>query len=207
MVTAVTKRGFYLQTPDNLADKDPKTSEGIYVFGAELAGSVEIGNMVQVDGTVVEYVPKGEVSYFGITEISKGTIKVLSEDTPLPVPIVLTMADLDPRGKFDQMERFEGMRVKADIIVVRPTGGYPSNKSGVSTSNGTFFATLIDAPRPFREAGVDAIKKVTEKLPATVPVFDTNPEILRVKSDEQTGHEDTGRAYGCNHKRGGHWCH
>jgi predicted extracellular nuclease len=186
IVTALTKRGFYMQTPDADADKNPKTSEGIYVFGSENVDKVAVGDLVQVDGTVTEYVPKNESAYFPITEISKPTIRVLSRHNPLPVPIVLTPADLDPKGKLDQMERFEGMRVKADIVVVGPTGGYPPNsKTGLSTSNGTFFATLQGMTRPFREAGVGIVTKVTDKLPKEVPAFDNNPEILRVKSDEQ----------------------
>ncbi len=188
IVTAISKRGFYLQTPDADADKDPKTSEGIYVFGSESVDAVSIGYLVQVDGTVSEYVPKNEAAYFSITELTRPTVKVISKDNPLPAPIVLTSAELDPKGKLDQMERFEGMRVWADIVVVVPTGGYPPNaKTGLSTSNGVFFASLIDAPRPLREPGIEILTKLMEKLPAQTPAFDMNPEVLRVDSDGLNG--------------------
>ena len=188
IVTAVTKRGFFLQTPDAEADKDPKTSEGIFVYGPNSVDSVSVGYLVQVDGTVTEYVAKGESPLFSITELSRPTVKTLSKDNPLPVPIVLTSSDLDPAGKLDQMERYEGMRVMADFVVVGPTGGYPPNaKTGLSTSNGVFFVTLQNTPRPFREAGVEVLTKVIDHLPAQTPAFDMNPEILRVDSDEQTG--------------------
>ena len=32
VVTAVLGRGFYIQTPDAETDKNPKTSEGLYIF-------------------------------------------------------------------------------------------------------------------------------------------------------------------------------
>ena len=187
VVTAILKKGFYIQTPDGQADKDPKTSEGIYVYGENSVGQVAIGNLVQVDATVTEFRPRGEKIFLSITELSRPTAKVISKDNPLPAPIAQTPAELDPKGKLDQMERFEGMRVKADITVVGPTGGYTNEKSGISTSNGVFFAALQNTPRPFREAGVEVLTVIGDKLPNTTPYFDMNPEILRVNSQEQVG--------------------
>ena len=111
VVTAILKSGFYIQTPDSQVDKDPKTSEGIYIYGENSVAMVALGNLVQVDGTVTEYRPRNERIFLSITEITKPTVKVISKDNPLPAPIVLTAAELDPKGKLDQMERFEGMRV------------------------------------------------------------------------------------------------
>ncbi len=139
IVTAIQKNGFFIQTPDLKADNDPKTSEGIYVFGKNSVSLVSIGNLVQVDATVTEFRPVGEKIFLSITELTRPTVKVISKDNPLPAPIVLTAAEIDPKGKLDQMERFEGMRVRADVIVVGPTGGYPpSKKTGLATSNGVF---------------------------------------------------------------------
>jgi predicted extracellular nuclease len=185
IVTAILKKGFYIQTPDANADSDPKTSEGIYVYGENSVGSVAIGNLVQVDGTVTEFRPRGEKIFLSITELTRPIVKVLSKNNPLPAPIVLATNDLDPKGKLDQMEHLEGMRVKADVTVVGPTGGFVNEKSGVSTSNGVFFATLQNTPRPFREAGIDVLTVIGDKMPNTTPFFDMNPEILRVDSSMQ----------------------
>ena len=187
VVTAILKNGFFIQTPDALADKDPKTSDGIFVYGPNSVPLVSVGNMVSVDATVSEFVPRGESPLFSITELTKPTVKVISKDNPLPAPVVLTTAELDPRGKLDQLERLEGMRVKADVVVVGPTGGFTNEKTGISTSNGVFFAALQGTSRPFREPGVEVLTKFTDKLPATIPGFDMNPEILRINSQEQTG--------------------
>jgi len=187
IVTAILKNGFYIQTPDAKADKDPKTSEGIYAYGQNSVGLVSLGDEVSVTGTVTEFRPKTEKIFLSITEITRPDVKVISKNNPLPAPIVLTAADLDPLGKLDQMEKFEGMRVRADIVVVGPTGGYTNSKTGVATSNGIFFATLQGTPRPFREPGIDILAAILDKLPRTTPVFDMNPETLRVDSLAQTG--------------------
>ncbi len=187
VVTAILKKGFYIQTPDAQADKDPKTSDGIYVFGENGVGSVSVGSLVQVDGMVVEYRPRNEKIFLSITEITRPTVKVISKDNPLPAPITLTAAELDPKGKLDQLERFEGMRVKGDFTVVGPTGGFTNEKTGFAVSNGIFFVVPQNMSRPFREAGIDVLTVIGEKMPNTTPYFDMNPEILRVDSQEQTG--------------------
>jgi len=187
VVTAILRSGFFIQTPDALADKDPKTSEGIYVYGENIVGQVTLGNLVQVDGTVTEFRPRTEKIFLSITEITRPTVKVISKDNPLPAPIGLTIADLDPKGKLDQLEHLEGMRVKGDFTVVGPTGGYTNEKSGLATSNGVFFATLQNTPRPFREPGLAVLSILVDKLPTTTPAFDMNPEILRIDSQQQTG--------------------
>ena len=187
VVTAILKSGFYIQTPDADADKDPNTSEGIYVYGANSTALVSLGDLVSVTGTVSEYIKKGESPYFPTTEITKPEVKIISKNNPLPAPVTLTNVELDPKGKLFQMEKFEGMRVRADIVVVGPTGGYTSEKTGISTSNGLFFAALQTTPRPFREAGVSVTTFLSDKLPNTTPIFDMNPETLQINSGAQTG--------------------
>ena len=187
IVTAIVRKGFYIQTPDASVDKDPKTSEGILVYGENSVASVSLGDLAQVDGTVTEFRPRTEKIFLSITELTRPTVKVISKNNPLPAPILLTSADLDPKGKLDQMERFEGMRVTADLVVVAPTTGYTNEKTRLATSNGVFFTSLQNTPRPFREPGIEILTAILDKLPAATPTFDMNPEILRVDSSSQTG--------------------
>jgi predicted extracellular nuclease len=187
VVTAILKKGFYIQTPDDKADGNPLTSEGIYVYGEESLRSVSLGNLVQVEGTVTEYRPQNQKIFLSITEITRPSVKVLSKDSPLPQPVILTSADLDPMGKLDRMERYEGMRVRLDAVVVGPTGGYTNEKTGITTSDGAFYVTLAGTPRPFREPGVDVLTALVEKYSVSMPRFDMNPEILRIDSDLQVG--------------------
>jgi predicted extracellular nuclease len=185
VVTAISSRGFYIQTPDAEIDKDPKTSEGIYVFTNDrMPPGIAPGNLVEVAGTVTEFRPRDARYSLTITEITNPGVKIISKDNPLPAPVALTPNELNPQGKIDQMERFEGMRVKVDVLnVVAPTGGYEDRKTGEIRSDGVFFGVLPKTPRPFREPGLNVLTLLTDKLPETVPYFDMNPELLRVDSD------------------------
>ncbi len=186
IVTAIVKSGFYIQTPDADADKDAATSEGIYVFGDESVSSVIVGDAVEVSGTIAEYRPRNVNFGLSLTEITRPTVKVISKNNPLPAPFVLTKTEMNPNGKIDQLERFEGMRVRVETLdVVAPTGGYQNEKTGEVKSDGVFFGVIKGTPRPFREAGINLITFLSDKLPPNTPHFDMNPETLRVDSDAQ----------------------
>jgi uncharacterized protein len=188
VVTAVIKRGFFIQTPDADIDKDPMTSEGLFVFMPEVPKEAAIGNLVEVSGTISEFRPPKERYGLTTTEMTRPSVKLIKAGQPLPAPIVLTTADLNAKSMLDQMEKFEGMRVKVDVMnVVGPTGGYENNKTGDYKSDGLFFGVLNNTPRPFREPGIDVLIKLGDKLPDSVPWFDTNPELIRVDSDAQIG--------------------
>lgn len=193
IVTARVRNGFYIQTPDGQDDKNAKTSEGVLIFtGKEPSSDATIGNLVEVSGTVVEFRPKSEPVTLPITEISipRGTdgMKVISKNNELPKLVVLTAIDLDARGQLDALERFEGMRVKiTSLTVTAPTGGRTDEKTAASQSDGTFSGVLTGTARPFREPGIEPFESIAMKTPKTIPVFDGNPELLRVDSDAQLG--------------------
>lgn len=188
IVTARSKNGIFIQTPDDKADKNPATSEGVFVYlGRDGSFDGAIGDMVEVAATVQEFMPRSEKYGFTITELGKATIKIVSSKNPLPAPITLTSSDLVPT-KLDIMERYEGMRVKVDtLVVVGATGGRIDDKTGLATSDGAFFGVLPNVVRPIREAGVEYFIYRGTSLPQTVPFFDTNPEMLRIDSDAQIG--------------------
>src|SRR4051812_39316841 len=61
IVTAITRNGIFVQTPDDKADSNPQTSEGIYVYlgqNAPFGGAV--GDLVEATGTVQEFMPRSE---------------------------------------------------------------------------------------------------------------------------------------------------
>ncbi len=95
IVTARTRSGFYLQTPDGKTDNNPVTSEGILVFTkTEPGAEATVGNLVSVSGDVTEFIPKQEPASLPVTELSmqknRDEIKVISKNNPLPKPIILT---------------------------------------------------------------------------------------------------------------------
>jgi predicted extracellular nuclease len=190
IVTARSKNGIFIQTPDDKIDANPATSEAVFIFlGQNGSFNGAIGDMVEVAGTVEEYLDRKEKFAFTRTDIGKTTIKIISSKNPLPKPIVLTTSDLVP-NKLDLMERYEGMRVKVDTLtVVAPTGGKVADERNdyKMTSDGVFYGVLPGVKRPMREPGVDYFTHQGNKLSATVPFFDTNPEMLRVDSIFQNG--------------------
>ena len=201
IVTARTRSGFFIQTPDDKIDNNPNTSEGIYIFTRdEPAGEATVGNLVSVTGTVMEFRPNAEPFSLPITEISmqkgKDFISVESKNNPPPKPVVLSADDFK-LNIIDQLEKYEGMRVQVnDLTVVAPTDGRVDDKSATSESNGVFYGVLKGLPRPFREPGIDAYdyillpEKDKEKLKKDypkMPIFDNNPQRLRIESAAQLG--------------------
>jgi uncharacterized protein len=190
IVTAVVSNGFFIQNPDNAVDADPNTSEGVFVFtSSRPAAPAVVGNLVQVTGTVAEFIPSTDLNSPPSTEISGSpTISLISSGNPLPTPITLTAADTNPAGSIDQLEKYEGMRVHVDAMSVSgPTDGNLSEANATSTSNGVFFGVIAGIPQPFREPGVQLPDPLPAGAPATVTRWDTNPEILRVNTAVQTG--------------------
>ncbi|TQM81728.1 hypothetical protein FHX81_4101 [Saccharothrix saharensis] len=139
---AIGDRGFWIQ--DTAPDTDPRTSEGVFVYTAGLAPTVEPGDAVLVSGTVAEYRPGGDAasnSNQTLTEITGATVTVTSRGNALPTPEELTpppgylptanggsieALPLDPAtyGQ-DYYESREGMYVQVDDArVVGPTNSF-----------------------------------------------------------------------------------
>ena len=187
IVTAVRSNAFFLQATDADADADPATSEAIFVFtGGAPPVAAAVGNEVDVTGIVSEFSPGADPQQPPVTEITAPSVALVSSGNPLPAPIVL---DDEPTvgGVFDQLERYEAMRVSVpSLTVVAPTGGTTDEPSATAATDGVFFGVVPGTPRPFRQPGVqlpDPLPPGAECPAANVPRFDTNPERLRVDSD------------------------
>lgn len=197
VVTARTKTGFFVQTPDDKVDNNKNTSEGIFVFTrTEPPVEADNGNIVSVTGTVEEFRRETDIFALTITELSmrkdRDQIKIVSTGNPLPKPISITAGDF-MSNTADNLEKYEGMRVRFDeVIVSSPTGGRVDIKTFSSISDAAFFAVLKPVPRPFRQPGRDvrellsaADKEAFRKERPKALFFDGNPAIFRVDCDEQ----------------------
>ncbi|MFN7947991.1 MAG: endonuclease/exonuclease/phosphatase family protein [Blastocatellia bacterium] len=194
IVTAVrpgSSGGFFLQAPESNADADPNTSEAIFVFtGSLLPASAVVGNQLQVTGVVKEFRAAADGVGPTLTELAAPLTIVFtsSSGNPLPAPVIISASDTSPAGVLEQLERYEGMRVNvAALRVVAPTDGNISEANATSTSNGIFFGVPDGLARPFREPGIEAPASPPAGAPCCVPVFDANPERLRVDSDALSG--------------------
>ena len=139
IVTGAKSNGFFLQAPDALADNNPATSEGIFVF-TRRPPAVAIGNVATVRSTVSEF--------FGLTQLESPLIAdltVTAASAELPAPVELTTAILDPAGTPEQMERFEGMRLYAASL----TSVAPTNEFGEIATVLTGSSTAVPRARDF----------------------------------------------------------
>lgn len=121
VVTAVyptgNLNGAYIQTPGTGGDLSNHTaSHGVFVFDAALAADVEIGEHLEVTGTVSEF--------FTLTEIDADTWTVLDEPALPVVPAAITLP-ADNAGR----ELYEGMLV-APQGPFTVTDTYDTNRFG-----------------------------------------------------------------------------
>lgn len=147
IVTQKVSNGFFLQDPR--PDDDPATSEGIFVFGSNSAALVAVGDLVKVNGTVVEFRAGGSGSTnLTITEISSTSIAaVVSHGNPLPAATpwappsetieddaagsVETSGAFDPASDgIDYAESLEGMLVAIeDATATGPSRDFASSST------------------------------------------------------------------------------
>lgn len=104
----VDNANFYMQNP--IPDDNDKTSEGILVYKPN--HGVKVGDYVSVDGIVKEWVLDGYAEKLetdlSMTEINaqNGKIEVISENQPLPDPIILG-EDVFPPTEIIDNDSFE----------------------------------------------------------------------------------------------------
>ncbi len=159
LVTAVGPQGFFIQTPDDRADASAETSNGVYVFTGSTP-AVQVGDQVDVTGTVAEF--------FNLTEITGPTVTVDSTGSPLPdvVDFDATTPSPSQPSPANALERFEGMIVRVE----NGTATGPTDRFGD--------VTIVAGPdRVFREPGI-----LYPGLPG-LAVWDGNPEIFEIDPD------------------------
>ncbi|MGY1434901.1 endonuclease/exonuclease/phosphatase family protein [Streptomyces reniochalinae] len=141
-------RGFWMQDPH--PDRNPATSEGLFVHTGEESPGVSVGDSLRVAGRVGEYYPGGEeAGGQSVTELTDATWKAAGERgnrgegelpaafrlTPRSVPAAyapdaggdsIENLRLRPdRYALDRYEALEGMRVAVrDAQVTGPTSPY-----------------------------------------------------------------------------------
>ncbi|WP_376975298.1 ExeM/NucH family extracellular endonuclease [Arcanobacterium hippocoleae] len=117
--------GVYIQTA-GAPVAVPEASEGIFVYGSQMAQAVKIGDLVEVTGTVAEYAPDAKKQpEQTITQITRPVWKVLDKGSLTVKPLHLTQV---PAGDAER-EKLEGMLVQitGDYTV---TNNYATNRYG-----------------------------------------------------------------------------
>ncbi len=192
IVTYKKSNGFFMQMATG--DGDPNTSDAIYVFTSS-APTVNPGDLACVTGNISEYYNGGATDTTDpentLTEYVSPAVVVISSNNPLPAPVTLSPT---PTGSFDQLEKYEGMRVRVPSLTVTGPGGASAvgsnaEANGTYTASGAFWGVVTGTTRPFREPGVESSHPIYVEnstghsyglLPANVPVFDSNPERIQI---------------------------
>lgn len=189
VVTARKSNGFFLQTDAGSEDADPNTSEGLFVFtGSTPPASAQVGRLMLVTGVVAELVPTTDMLSPSITALASIVALFDLGAGSVAAPVDLTPLELSDSGTLDQLERFEGMRVRvSSLTAVSGTGSVHDGTTLVS--DGAFYAVHTGQAHPFREPGVEPGYPLLPCVtgPCAVPQFDGNPERVRVDSDALEG--------------------
>ncbi|MFK7810527.1 MAG: endonuclease/exonuclease/phosphatase family protein, partial [Saprospiraceae bacterium] len=157
IVTAVGQDRFFIQCPEDRSDDDPMTSDGMMVYTGNDTPQVEVGDLVNVSGLVIEYENLTEFTNQGLS------YEVVGE-ADLPEPIILnnTFPSINPQI-IHELERVEGMLVQFEnAVTTAPT-----------SDDGKTYLTL-SGERPFREPGIAFPGQ------AGLPLWDGNPEVFQV---------------------------
>jgi len=97
--------GFFIQS---VPDADFETSDGIFIFdGSTAVTDVDAGDSVEVVGTVNEY--------FGETQITASSVRIVGAGAIMPVPVNFPAAATVPNSNGDliaDLERYEGMLIR-----------------------------------------------------------------------------------------------
>lgn len=191
VVTARKFNGLYLQSEPGTEDGSVATSDGIFVFTSSAPNvAFQPGDVVSVAATVVEFVPSADPQSPPLTELSFATLTEVGT-AALPTPVAVTSAITDPNGGLQQLEHLEGMRVSvASLTAVSGSAGNVNEPNNTGSNTGVFYAVVTGTARPVREAGIPAMDPVpvcAAGTGCTIPVFDQNPELLRVDADAILG--------------------
>ncbi|MDJ0337876.1 ExeM/NucH family extracellular endonuclease [Cryobacterium sp. PH31-O1] len=139
--------GFYLQTAETGGEIDFAThtaSHGVFAYSSTATADVQIGDHVQVVGTVVEF--------FGMTEVTFGTVEDVTQlaDTDVAAP---TPATVSLPASAEQRESLEGM-------LLAPQGDYTITNN--YTTNQYAEIGLASGATPLVNPSVTALPGSTE---------------------------------------------
>ncbi len=188
IVTAITSTGFFIEEPGT---PPAGLTTGIYINTAA-ASPVQVADNVTVTGTVSTVPASNHLSGTEITVNPATGITVNSAGQPLPTPVALDATKLSSTGSIYQLTPYEAMRVSfASLTAVSGTGGTLNEAAETYNSNGQFYAVITatsgTTARPFRATGIDLRDAPVPNAPASVPVFNDNPQRILVDSGTLNG--------------------
>ncbi|MCK1995799.1 endonuclease [Psychrobacillus psychrodurans] len=157
---------YHIQTPDELADTNPNTSEAIVLYSGTNTWPIKVGDLVSVTGKVSEFAYDGyadrqttdlKTTQINVRNDQGGKVEVITSGVALPAPILidetkmsLAKIDSDNLAVFnptvdaiDFWESIEGMRVQVGNV-----------KAVAPQEHGDLITVLESAPTNSLHGGV-----------------------------------------------------
>ncbi|KAL7960298.1 Endonuclease/exonuclease/phosphatase [Trichoderma compactum] len=102
LVTAPNSNGVFLRSTE--PDENPATSEGLFVFNSAAAKTVKVGDVITLDGLVVEY--RSNANYIYLTEINKPTnIEIVSSENEVKPLVIGLDTSFSPTKDFSSLDQ------------------------------------------------------------------------------------------------------
>ena len=121
VVTAKGPNGFWMRSTE--PDRDPRTSESIYVYGRATLDAVDPGDVIKLDGEVEEY--RNNDDYLYLTEISNAVNITTISSGQSPKPKILGKLLLrPPTQRYTSLDRGDVFGVpngQSRISDIKPT--------------------------------------------------------------------------------------
>jgi predicted extracellular nuclease len=173
IVTAINADGdkFFISDPEGGAWK------GIYVF--DWSVSPQIGDMVEVTGTVTEY--------YGLTELSYCSCNIISSGNVAPNPMIVTT------GQLADGEQYEGVLIKV-IEVEAVTASDQYGKFKINDGTGEAHVNDLFDVYPEPEAG-DVFSSITGMGHYDYGTYTIEPRTL-ADAVESTPVSNSGKSWG-----------
>lgn len=157
---------YTIQTPDELVDNDPNTSEAIMLYSGTRSWPIQVGDLVAVTGKVSEYAYDGyddrnqtdlKTTQINVRNDQGGNVTILKSGVPLPAPIMIDeskmnfahidsdyLAIFNPEtDAIDFWESIEAMRVQVGNV-----------KAVAPQEHGDLITVLESAPTNSLHGGV-----------------------------------------------------
>lgn len=157
---------YHIQTPDELADTNPHTSEAIVLYSGTNTWPIKVGDLVSVTGKVSEFAYDGyddrqttdlKTTQINVRNDQGGKVSVIKSGVALPTPIIIdetkmSLAKIDSdnltvfnpkEDAIDFWESIEGMRVQVGNV-----------KAVAPQEHGDLITVLENAPTNSLHGGV-----------------------------------------------------
>ena len=149
VVTKLLNNGFFIQ--DLTGDGNPATSDGIFVFTSSAPpAAAQVGSLVQVTGSVVEFSSGAGTAASPLTEIGTVTAVTLIGTGYTIAPTVVSL----PLAAGDSLERYEGMLVRISGTLTVQQNYFQARYGQLTVGAGGRHETPTNAYRPGSAQGV-----------------------------------------------------